>query len=174
MEKLFATERLIIRPLKEGDAQALYENHLDKEVQKWFPNESYADALEALEAIRFFGECVKEKRLPYVLGAELKDTGELIGDAGISAVEGQMDQTEIGYCIGQKHRGHGYASELLNAMSGIAFSHFEIKAIDGRVIRGNEASVKVLEKNGYRFVKEELGAQDDPYGNGMLIYRKER
>lgn len=31
----------------------------------------------------------------------------------------------------------------------------------------------VLEKNGFEFVKEEFGAEDDAYGNGMLIYRKE-
>ena len=24
------------------------------------------------------------------------------------------------------------------------------------------------------FVKEEFGAEDDPYGNGMLIYKKQR
>ena len=30
----------------------------------------------------------------------------------------------------------------------------------------------LLEKNGYIFVKEEFGAEDDPYGNGMLIYKK--
>ena len=40
-------------------------------------------------------------------------------------------------------------------------------------MRGNNASVRVLEKNGYIFVAEEFGAEDDPYGNGMLIYKKE-
>ena len=39
-------------------------------------------------------------------------------------------------------------------------------------MHGNNASVRVLEKNGYEFVKEEFGAEDDSYGNGMLIYRK--
>ena len=38
---------------------------------------------------------------------------------------------------------------------------------------GNNASVRVLEMNGYEFVKEEFGAEDDPYGNGMLIYKRE-
>lgn len=38
---------------------------------------------------------------------------------------------------------------------------------------GNNASVRVLKKNGYEFVKKEFGAEDDPYGNGMLIYKKE-
>ena len=40
-------------------------------------------------------------------------------------------------------------------------------------MKGNSASVRVLEKSGYRFVREESGAEDDPYGNGMLVYRKE-
>lgn len=40
-------------------------------------------------------------------------------------------------------------------------------------MRGNHVSVRVLEKNGFEFVKEEFGAEDDAYGNGMLIYRKE-
>lgn len=50
---------------------------------------------------------------------------------------------------------------------------FGINILYGRVMRGNNASVRVLEKNGYEFVKEEFGAEDDPYGNGMLIYKKE-
>jgi ribosomal-protein-alanine N-acetyltransferase len=35
------------------------------------------------------------------------------------------------------------------------------------------ASARVLEKAGYTFVNEEYGAEDDPYGNGMLVYKNE-
>ena len=108
-----------------------------------------------------------------MLGAELKATGELIGDAGISEVEGRPKEVEIGYCIGQKYRGNGYAAELLRAISDCITSHFEISVIYGRVVHGNEKSVKVLRKNGYQFVREEFGAVDDPCGNGMLVFRKE-
>ena len=173
MTNMFETERLIIRKFRDEDAAELYENHQDDEVRKWFPNECYADRAEALDAIRFYTDCVANGHLPYVLGVELKETGELIGDTGISEAEGKPGETEIGYCIGQKYRGRGYASELVNAASGFAASRFGIRAIYGRVIHGNEASVKVLEKNGYQFVTEEFGAGDDPYGNGMLVYRKE-
>ncbi len=31
----------------------------------------------------------------------------------------------------------------------------------------------MLEKAGYIFVNEEMGAEDDPYGNGMLVYKLE-
>ncbi len=173
MGKMFETKRLVIRRFRDEDARKLYENHLDEEVRRWFPNECYADPEEAQDAVRFYADCVENGRLPFVLGAELKETGELIGDAGVSEVEGKPDETEIGYCIGQKYRGRGYASELLNAISGFAASRFGTKVIWGRVVHGNEASVKVLEKNGYQFVEEEFGAEDDPYGNGMLVYRKE-
>ena len=134
----------------------------------------YADVDEARDAIRFYADCVKSGHLPCVLGAELKETGELIGDAGISEVEGKPDETEIGYCIGQKYRGRGYAAELTDAVSGFVFSRFGIRTIYGRVVHGNEASAKVLEKSGYRFVEEQSGAEDDPYGQGMLVYRKDR
>ena len=108
-----------------------------------------------------------------MLAVELKQTGELIGDAGINEVEGSPGETEIGYCIGKRHRGRGYATELLQALSGFAASRFGIRVIYGRVVRGNAASARVLEKSGYKFIREEFGAEDDPYGRGMLVYRKE-
>ena len=67
----------------------------------------------------------------------------------------------------------GYATELVKAVSGYMASRFDTKVIYGRVVHGNAASVKVLEKSGYQFVREESGAEDDPYGNGMLVYRKD-
>ena len=173
MMKMFETERLIIRMFRDEDARELYENHRDDEVRKWFPNECYADRAEAQDAIRFYNDCVNNGHLPFVLGVELKETGELIGDTGISEAEGKLNETEIGYCIGQKYRGRGYATELVGAASGFVSERFGITAIYGRVVHGNEASVRVLEKNGYQFVKEESGAEDDPYGNGMLVYRKD-
>ena len=172
MEVLFETERLAVRKFRDDDAQQLYENHMDDAVRKWFPNECYADQAEALDAIRFYVDCVDNGHLPFVLGVELKETKELIGDTGISEVDGKPDEAEIGYCIGQRYRGKGYASELLDAISGFVVSRFGIRVICGRVVHGNEASAKVLEKGGYRFVQEEFGAEDDPYGLGMLVYRK--
>ena len=49
--------------------------------------------------------------------------------------------------------------------------HHGIGVIWGRVVYGNDASVKVLEKNGYQFVSTKFGAEDDPYGNRMLVYQ---
>lgn len=173
MDNMFETEHLIIRKFKINDAQCLYENHLEEEVKKWIPNESYADIEETQSAINFYTDCVNNKHLPYVLAVELKETGELIGDTGVNEVEGKTNEVEIGYGICKKHSGKGYATELLGAMTQFIVSTFGMNVLYGRVMRGNNASVRVLEKNDYIFVKEEFGAEDDPYGNGMLIYKKE-
>ena len=172
MKYLFETEHLRVRRFEPEDAQRLYENHLDDEMKRWFPNECYKDLEETQDAIGFYADCVNKNELPFVLAVELKATGELIGDTGISEVEGKPGEAEIGYVICRRYRGSGYATELVKAMTKFAFSAFRTHSIYGRVIKGNAASARVLEKSGYSFVTEESGAEDDPYGNGMLVYLK--
>ncbi len=64
-------------------------------------------------------------------------------------------------------------NQLLNAMTAFIAEAFGINIIYGRVICFNNTSARVLEKNNYAFVQKELGAEDDSYGNGMLVYKKE-
>ena len=172
MKPLFETEHLRVRRFEPGDAERLYAYHLDDEMKKWFPNECYEDIAETQGAIGFYADCVNRNSLPFVLAAELKETGELIGDTGISEVEGKPGEVEIGYVICRECRGRGYATEMVKAMTEFAVSRFNTPTLAGRVIKGNAASVRVLEKSGYSFSAEELGAEDDPYGNGMLVYLK--
>jgi len=173
MACLFETERLRVRPFRPEDAMRLFAIHAEDAVKKWIPNECYADLEEAEEAIHFYADCVRRGKLPFVLAAELKATGELIGDTGVNEVDGKPNEVEIGYVISEKHSRKGYASELVRAITDDAVSQFGISVIYGRVMRGNAASVRVLEKNGYTFIREEIGAEDDPYGKGMLVYQKE-
>ncbi len=173
MEYIFETEHLRARRFEDKDAERLYEYHLDEAVKTWIPNESYEDPEEALETVRFFAGCAADRKLPYVLAVELKETGELIGDTGINEVEGRPEEVEIGFVVCPECRNRGYATELAKAMTDFAVSAFRADTLWGRVMKGNDASVRVLEKNGYRFVTEEHGAEDDPRGCGMLVYRKQ-
>ena len=170
MKYVFETEHLRARIFAEEDAERLYAYHRDAEVRRWIPNESYEDPEEALGAIEFFAECAENREMPFVLAAELKETGELVGDVGINEVEGSPAEVEIGFVICPECRGKGYATELVAAMTKFAADTFRVFVLFGRVMKGNNASVRVLEKNGFRFVREETGAEGDPYGNGMLVY----
>ncbi len=172
-EYIFETERLAVRKFKPEDAKRLYEIHRDDDVKKWIPGEYYEDIDEALEGTEFFADCADNGRLPYVLAVVLKETGELIGDTGVNEVEGKPGEVEIGFVIGRDYRGKGYATEVLKQMSDHFTSVFHCKVLYGRVMKGNDVSVRVLEKSGYCFMDEEYGAEDDPYGNGMFVYKRE-
>ena len=173
MTAIFETSRLRARRFQPEDAARLYGIHLDGEVKRWIPNETYEDEAEAAEAAEYFAGCVDAGELPYVLAVELKAGGELIGDAGVNGVEGRPGEVEIGFVIAREHRGQGLAAELAEAMTAFAVRTFGVSVLWGRVMKGNDASVRVLEKCRYRFVREETGAEDDPWGNGMLVYRRD-
>lgn len=67
----------------------------------------------------------------------------------------------------------GCATELVQEMTKFTCETLGVNVLYGRVMHGNDASVRVLEKNGYSFISEEFGAEDDQYGKGLMIYRKE-
>lgn len=173
MHYLFETGHLRVRPFKAEDAERLYANHCEEAVKKWIPNESYADIAETEGAIRFYRDCVERKKLPYVLAVESRENGLLIGDTGINEVDGHPGEVEIGYSVCQACSGRGYATELVKGMADFCEKVLHVHRLYGRVMRGNDASVRVLEKNGFSFVRMETGAEDDPEGRGMLVYRKE-
>ena len=80
---------------------------------------------------------------------------------------------EIGFSIACAYQNKGYATEAVQAVEELAAARFQARIVYARIMHGNVSSVKVIQKCAYVFVREELGAEDDPYGNGMLVYRKE-
>lgn len=172
MHILFESPRLIFRTFERTDAQKLYLNHLEPDMKRWIPNESYADIAETERAIRFFSDCVAQMKLPYVLAIVFRETNALIGDVGINEVEGNPAEAEIGYSISDAYSGKGLATEAVRAMTDYAFRTFAINCLYGRVLQGNAASERVLIKSGYDFMNREAHAPDDPYGCGMLVYRR--
>lgn len=171
MEYIIETEHLGLRIFKMTDAKKLFEYHNEKELKQWIPNESHENIEETKGAIEFFNSCVERNELPYVLAIELKETKELIGDTGLNEVEGVLNEVEIGYAICEKYQRKGYATEVVKAMTAFAKKHFKVSELRGRVMHGNRAPSKVMDKCGYRYIGEEFEAADDPYGKGMLIYK---
>ncbi len=167
------TDRLVIRMLQENDKESLYRNHLAEDFKRWFPNEVYDDTDDAAEAIDFFCSCVRDEELPFVLAIELQEDGNLIGDIGINEVDGKDDEIEIGFSIKPEYGNRGFATEALKAMCDFASARFKIDTLHGRALKGNDASIRVLSKCGFTYKELEMGAEDDPYGYGMMVYKLE-
>ena len=171
MEYLFETKHLRFRRFEILDAHSLYQNHLEDEMKQWIPNESYESIHETEQAINFYMSCVNKRQLPYVLAVERKENGILVGDTGVNLVQGSDDEVEIGYSVCKKHSGNGYGTEIVMGITDYIKKVLGIHVLYGRVMKGNVASIRVMEKSGYVFIEEELGAEDDPYGMGILVFR---
>lgn len=154
---MIATNRLILRPFTLKDTGKVFEMSIEDGMKHWIPDQVYADENEAREILGFLINCYTEAdptNKPFVLGTELISTGELIGHAGLSPLN--HGEVEIGYAVEEKYQGKGYATEAVRALSEYGLKHFGLKSVTGVVDSANSGSVRVLEKAGYRFVREEV------------------
>jgi RimJ/RimL family protein N-acetyltransferase len=80
--------------------------------------------------------------------------GALVGSGGFTGRPTAEGIVELGYETAPAFRGKGYATEAAKGMLGFAFGHPEIVAVDAHTLPARNASVRVLERNGF----EHLGA----------------
>lgn len=79
------------------------------------------------------------------------DRAELVGVCGVEGL-GRGDAPEIGYWIGAPYWGRGYATFGVRMLLEFVFNNLRLDSVAARSLEGNPASVRVLEKNGFRRV----------------------
>ena len=139
------TERLIITEFTPDMAQAVHENSLDEENRRFTPDEVFETVEDALETIEFLMGCYGGEEGPFVYPVLLK-TGENVGYVQLVEIE---DGWELGYHIGEKYRGSGYATEASAAFLPVMAEKKGLSEIIGVCLAENRASVKVMEKLGF-------------------------
>jgi ribosomal-protein-alanine N-acetyltransferase len=151
---IFETPRLAFRELTPDDDQHFFNLNNDPEVIKYTGDRPFANLIDARNFLDHYDAYSK-----YAMGrwaVILKATGEFTGWCGLKfqpdlSVTGEVD---LGYRFFRKFWGKGIAGESAKACIQYGFKTLGLKRIIGRVMEGNIASVKVLEKCGMHFVKE--------------------
>lgn len=87
----------------------------------------------------------------------IRDTnGEMIGRINLHSItKGKVKAAELGYRIGQKEQGKGYASKSVNLLLQKAFDDYGLTCLKAGTSTENIGSQKVLEKNGFKRIGEE-------------------
>lgn len=151
------TERLVIRNFDLDDTKKVFQMSQEKLMKDFLPDQVYENLEHTKEIIDFLMSKYEEisivKGLPYVLGIELKATGELIGHVGLSLIDKGV---EIGYAIEADHHGKNYATEAVKAMTTLGLNDELINEIWAVIDFKNIASMRVLEKSGYKYVEKDL------------------
>ena len=149
---IIETERLILREYTPEDFDALYEIMSDPETMRHYPAPFDADRT------RRWIEWNLENYEQYGFGlwaVVLKETGEFIGDCGITIqdIDGEK-LPEIGYHIHKKYWRRGFAKEAARAVRDWAFTNTQYSAVYSYMKYTNVASYSTALANGMKKVKE--------------------
>ena len=145
---ILETERCVVRELTLNDLDALFELYGDGEIDK------YTDSLYPYEEEKEFQRAYIENMYRYFgYGLWLvfsKETGELIGRAGLEHREYHEEiELELGYIIGTKYQGQGYATEICEAILAYAKENAGFERINTLIESDNLVSIRLSEKLGF-------------------------
>ncbi|MEM8674472.1 MAG: GNAT family N-acetyltransferase [Cyanobacteria bacterium P01_G01_bin.67] len=148
-------ERLRLRPLTLDDAEQLHQL-CDRDPEVWQFDPGYERSLD--ERIDLIKERIQEYEI-YGFGCfaiEIKPNLELIGQGGLSPHQFEhqdgsfTDEFEVMYKLGKNYWRQGYATEASQAWIEYAFEIAKLKRLVVCPHKDNIASVRVLEKLGFR------------------------
>lgn len=158
------TDRLRIRLPREQDAATYFEIHSDPDVMRWLGGPTPSSVEE--EAERIVRNRAMHEELGFTMWAvEEKDSGAVVGVAGIFRVENVGPEIEVAYHFRKDRWGRGYATEAARACLDYGFETVGLERIVGLVAPENVASARVLEKCG---MTREGTAHH--YGMDLVVY----
>lgn len=150
------TNSLIIREFTLKDTHAIFELSQEEGIKQWIPDQVYHNEETAEETLQYlikqYTQPIDPSKRPYVLCIEEKISHKVIGHIGASSIERGV---EIGYAIGNNHQNKGYATEAIIAFCNWLFTELKLPEVYGIVASENVASIKALEKAGFKLEKEQ-------------------
>jgi RimJ/RimL family protein N-acetyltransferase len=148
--KIIETERLILRTWQEEDIEAYYQINQDPKVIEFL-----AGSMTREQVSDFIAKTNKDQQKHrYCFWAlELKDAHELIGFVGLRYINFNLPFTpavEIGWRLGSKYWGKGYASEGAKASLDFGFNKIGLEEIISFTATINKCSMAVMERIGMK------------------------
>ncbi len=137
-----------MRQIVQEDVESFYKYITHKEVTKFLAESDVPDSLNnARQELLYWGR-LHSLRSSVYWAIGLKG-GQIIGTGGFNYWNQIQKRTEISYDIDCDYWGRGFATVVVNAMVGFAFSKMQVKRIQATVAVHNMASIRVLEKVGF-------------------------
>ncbi len=154
MHVILETPRLILRRFTEADAPLLLQLNSDPEVVKYVherPLQTEADAREVIVSI-----ILPQYELNLGRWAiHTKADNEFIGWCGLKYLP-KNDEIDLGYRLMKTSWGNGYATEAATHTLEYGFNILKIPLVHGKAHVENLASLRILEKIGMKFIREEV------------------
>ena len=162
------TSRLHLRPFTAADREAIHAVYSDPEVMRYVGHGAHRSMTETARALRVYADILAAHGYSFLAVVE-RETGLVVGDAGLNPLGGRGPDVELGYTVARAAWGRGYATEVGRALVEHAFTALDVPRVVAQVEPANAASRHVLEKLGMTPREERIA-----YGRPHLLYVLER
>ncbi len=142
-------KKFTLRSYRRKDENALRKNINDKIISKCTIDIPYPyklkDAREWIDKNLKLDKLKKKVEINWAI----EINGEAVGGIGLDKITNH--KAEIGYWLGRRYRGQGIMTKAVKLITAYAFKELRLRRIYAFVFTFNQASVRVLEKAGYKF-----------------------
>ncbi|MBE7189769.1 GNAT family N-acetyltransferase [Jatrophihabitans endophyticus] len=145
--------RLLLRPLDaERDSAAVYAYQSRPDVCRYIPYEPRTlDEVRAKLTDTGVSRSTLEREGQVLhLAVVVRETEELVGDVILAWRSEAHRSGELGYVLHPAAQGHGYATEAVGLLLGLAFDGLGLHRVTARIDARNTASAAVLRRAGFR------------------------
>lgn len=148
---VLTTERITLRPFVNEDVEALFEYAKNPNVTRYTLWDAHRTTADTVTFIRDYAVLRYLEGMPEPYAITLNPAPEPVGSCGCFWAAQPHLTMELGYWIGEPFWGKGYVVEACRAVLNLAFAEFAPERMQARVIDGNVASERVLQKLGFRY-----------------------
>lgn len=162
---IITTNRLLLREITEKDANEIFFLRSDANILTYLDKEPEKSVDETIAFI----DRIKKGQLnndSILWGITHKEGDTVIGTICFWRMQKEHYRAEIGYVLHPEQQGKGIMDEAMKGVLQYGFETMKLHSVEANVNPGNNASMKVLEKNG--FVKEAY-FKENYYYNGKFI-----
>lgn len=160
------TARLLLRPHAPGDAPFMVRLNADPACVRYTGDTAFGHVSEAEAVVAALQRQWAERRMGRFMVVE-RDTGEPVGWCGLKWHD-DAQEVDLGYRFVQDRWGRGYATESSRACIAYAWGPLGLDRLVARAMPENGASVRVLEKLGFRFTGAEVDGGLDVHAFELL------
>ena len=164
--RIIETERLILRPLSETDAEDIYAIGSDEQTAYWAGMLRYDNLYDAKCEIW----CLDG------YGITVKGEDRVIGLVGVNRNADRSNDwtTELGYFLSKDHRGHGYMPEAVSAICNEMFDAEGAERVMLEIRQDNIPSREVARKCGFTQNENQTHWRLNLYGKPLDEFILER
>ena len=153
-KEIISDEIISIQHINKTMCYDIWKNSLDEDNRKYVPDEVFESLEEASDVVGFIIRSYDSKDGPFIYAIIRKSDNANLGYVQLIKIE---EGWEIGYHIAKMYTGNGYATRSVKLFLKYLKEHTIIKEIYGIALKSNKASIRVLEKCGFKIVFDDVG-----------------